>query len=49
MTISLSRRLSACVIFDKPQYFIVHGFPAGLAEMDGYPVVGGADPLREYA
>jgi hypothetical protein len=37
------------LVFYKPQYFIVHGFAAGFAEMDGHTVVGGADPLREYA
>jgi len=46
---SFSRRLSVCVILDKPYDFIVHGFPARIAEMDRHAVVGGADPLCEYA
>ena len=49
MNISLFHRLFACIVFDKPQYFVVHGFVARLAEMDGYAVIGGADTLGEAA
>jgi len=47
---SFSRRLSVCrFVPNKADDFIVHGFAARIAEMDGHAVVGGADPLRERA
>lgn len=49
MNISLFHRLFACIVFDKPQYFVVHGFAARLAEMDGHAVIGRADTLCETA
>ena len=37
------------LVFCQPQNFIVYGFAARLAEMDGHAVVGGADTLGEAA
>jgi len=37
------------LIFDQPQDFVVDGFTARLAEMNGHAVVGRTDSFREYA
>jgi hypothetical protein len=33
------------LILNESQDFILHGFPAGFAEMNAHPVGGGADSL----